>query len=786
MSLVVILLFAAIPCTGQQSELRLLEKEFDSVSVYRFQEKVFVHTDQISYLTGETLWFKAYLVERSSNKLSNLSKVVYLEMTDKNNEVVLKTKIQMTCGVGDGSVFLPTTLPSGNYNIVAYTQWMRNFSTDFYFRQTIRVINPFVKLGQFVASQKPAYDIQFFPEGGNLVVGLKSSVGFRAVGKNGKGIKFKGSLINQKNDTVAHFVPLKFGLGQFSFTPQLSQHYRAVVIDTTGQSIVTPMPDPREEGYVIHATDEDNFVKLEVHSKLKDTLLRYQRIYLFVQSKNVKKMVLSVDMINGTASSQLDKRMMGEGVNKIILFDQKLNPVCERSFFIFPKNKFSISAQSDKTSYPTRSKVTLRISPSRPNQSVKTLSISVYKIDSLALNDPADISAFLWLTSELKGTIESPGYYLQHGGDKLAIDNLMLSHGWSRFKWEDTSVSEQIKFIPEYGGQLFSGRVMNVDGTPAKGINTYLSVSGKDGRLYLSQSDEQGIVHFDIQDFYGTRKLFLQTNAKIDSTYRIELTNSYAENLGEGPLPEFELSRKLAGTISERSLAMQLQYAFSSQNQTLLTPKSELPFYGAPDERYLLDDFTRFPTMEEVMREYVKGVMVRKRKDEFHFLNLDRPNNGLFTLNPLVLLDGVPVFDINKIMAVDPRKIQKLDVITRQYYLGRLNFNGVVSYFTYDGGMGDYIAEKANISFVDGLQSRREFFSPVYETPIQAASRIPDRRHLLLWSPHVKADNQGNISVPFFTSDVIGNYHTVVQVLSPDGDPSVAVTDFKVEEKDEK
>ncbi len=165
-----------------------------------------------------------------------------------------------------------------------------------------------------------------------------------------------------------------------------------------------------------------------------------------------------------------------------------------------------------------------------------------------------------------------------------------------------------------------------------------------------------------------------------------------------------------------------------------------LPFYGTPDEKYLLDDFTRFPTMEEVMREYVKGVMVRVRKGKFHFLTLDKTNAALFRENPLVLLDGVPVFNINKIMAYDPRKVKQVDVVTRQYYLGRLTFNGVVNYTTYHGDLLDYTPENATILFVEGLQTKKEFFSPVYETPLQQESRVPDKRHLLFWDTNVKPD----------------------------------------------
>ena len=232
---------------------------------------------------------------------------------------------------------------------------------------------------------------------------------------------------------------------------------------------------------------------------------------------------------------------------------------------------------------------------------------------------------------------------------------------------------------------------------------------------------------------------------------------------------------------------MQLQHAFTSQKEREPSQASDsVAFYGKPDEKYLLDEFTRFPTMEEVMREYVKGVMVRKRKDRFLFLTLDRTNSTLFKEDPLVLLDGVPIFNINKIMGYDPRKIQKLDVITRQYFLGHLTFNGVVSYTTYHGDLGDYVPENASVSFVEGLQPKKEFFSPLYETQSQRESRIPDRRHLLFWAPEVKTDSQGKSRIELYASDVPGDYCAVIQGLSTNGKPGMATMRFKVKGKEDK
>ncbi len=182
------------------------------------QEKVFVHLDRPLYLVGETIWFKTFCLDASLHTPLDMSKVAYLEVLDRDHNPVLQTKIALDGGKGFGSVFIPPFIASGQYSVRSYTNWMKNFSPDFYFETTISIVNPFSK-PSLSSSPKPtlAYDLQLFPEGGNLVQGMESNVAFRAVGQDGKGINFRGSIVDQQNDTVAHFEPLKFGIGTFYY-----------------------------------------------------------------------------------------------------------------------------------------------------------------------------------------------------------------------------------------------------------------------------------------------------------------------------------------------------------------------------------------------------------------------------------------------------------------------------------------------------------------------------------------------------------------------------------------
>ena len=184
-----------------------------------------------------------------------------------------------------------------------------------------------------------------------------------------------------------------------------------------------------------------------------------------------------------------------------------------------------------------------------------------------------------------------------------------------------------------------------------------------------------------MKDFSGPRKIIVQTNTNKDSISTIAITNPFSDQFAPNLVPGFNLPQRLEPLIVSRSIGMQVQDVFyQDRNKTITSGVDTTAFYGKADATYYLDDYTRFPVMEEILREYVPGVMVRKRRDGFHFIVLDEVNKRVFDEDPLVLLDGIPVFDIDKIMAFDPLKVRKLEVMTRRYYMGVLSLPGIVSF----------------------------------------------------------------------------------------------------------
>jgi hypothetical protein len=300
--------------------------------------------------------------------------------------------------------------------------------------------------------------------------------------------------------------------------------------------------------------------------------------------------------------------------------------------------------------------------------------------------------------------------------------------------------------------------------------------------VYPSLSDSTGGIKFEARHLYGNRKLILQT---VDSTLQLTLNNPLSKDFSLNAIRPFSLNRSMEMALTDRSIALQVQDIYYEKYRTRYKQPmvDTVAFFGKPDETYYLDQYTRFPVMEEVMREYVPGVLVRKRKDGFHFLVLNRLTRGILKDSPLILLDGVPLYDADAIMDFDPRKIKKLEVVTRPYYLGNVSFDGIVSYTTYAGDLAGFEIRPTALTLdYEGMQLQREFFSPKYETEVSRNSRMPDQRFVLFWKGDLTVTGEHNVE--FYTSDVEGEFMIRAEGITENGFSGTAWASFDVRHVD--
>jgi hypothetical protein len=765
-----------------ESIIAQTEKQtFDESLKYQVSEKIFVHTDKSFYVTNERLWFKVYNVAGLQNEPSILSKVAYLEILNDQNEPIIQTKISLNNGVGDGSILLTSEITSGNYSLRCYTNWMKNFDAELFFSKKIQIINTInnEEINPVFEVFHSKYDVQFFPEGGDLIHNLKSKVAFKITDEFAKGKGGSGAIVNNLGDTVVTFKTLKYGIGSFYLIPDKNQEYTAKIKLDNGNVITSQLPKIKDEGYVMHLIDNsvDN-LSLQINKSFNKS----QDIVLLVYSGEKVLYVTKQSIEDHDLNIQIPKLNLVDGISNIVLLVDGL-PIAERLYFKKPVRTLDISAKFNKISFDKREKAIIDFTSFNSNLPVKAnLSFSVYELNELQKADSLDIYSYLWLSSELKGYIESPSYYFHDNinDQKEATDNLMLSHGWRKFK-NPTSQAKPFIHLPEIEAPLIFAKVIDLNTKEGlKNVNVMLASLTDPLLFYEGKSDTTGRIIFNSDFFYGKNELVLQPISN-DSLLRVEIQNPFSESYIEEPLLPLNIDQRLLDKLNKQNINSQIHHLYRGDDYFKPSVNPERTnFYQKADKSYNLSDYNNFPTVEEVFREYIFEVSPRKHNDKFILRSLYVDKGVYFEENPLLLYDGIPVFETGKFMKLDPRKLERIEVVASKYYIGSSALNGIVSLTSRDKNFDRSLFNKnALIIDFEGLQQRKDFYSPAYDLA-NMHSRIPDFRNLLHWSPQVKTDKNGKANLVINTPDNAGKFIVVLQGMDQEGNVSSYSTSIEV------
>ena len=746
-----------------------------------YREKTFLHSDRSTYLTGESVWFSVFCTDATTNKPSGLSKLAYVELTGPDKNATVHAKIVLSNGNGNGYLLLPSSLPSGTYSLRGWTQWMRNFAEEGCFTATLRIINPAKRPEPVNTIMVASLLAGFYPEGGHLVEGLEGLVACHVTDLLGKGVPVAGVLMRDDKDSLVRFTTNARGFGSFHFKPEPGAAYSVALLTTDGRIGTYPLPATDKGGYafsVSHDGSKGRIVQATpgsgtAHETLTLVLMKGKNVLRAWEGRNLGEPV----------SWTLPDESIPDGMSRLLLFSQAGEPLAERSLFKKPTNALlAVRASTGQGLFGKRKPVDLQMESLTPANAPTptTLSVSIFKLDSLEIGQPERIADWLWLGSNLRGLVEDPSYYLSDSVTAEASDLLMLTQGWSRFKWSDTA-TPVLRFAPEYSGHLITGMVTRrSDGSPLKGIPAYLSVQGKRFHLGSALSDEAGRVAFDLKKIYGNGSIILQTG--VDSTAHVQLDDPWKNEFPKPSELPLKLDPSLAGTLRQAVLYNRAgQKPPTAEHFYFPDATDSLPFFGQPEKTYLLDDYTRFRTMDEVFREFISEVQVKRPRGNYELRVDHAPLPEFFTTDPLMLLDGVPYFNTNEVMNFDPAKIRKIDIVNRHFYQGSQDYSGIISMITYDGdGGGIPLNPNAVLVEYEGLQLRREFPATEYRTPEQLSSHQPDFRRLLHWAPSIWTGEKGRADLRFYTGDDKGKYLIVVQGLSDEGLAGTSISTIEV------
>jgi hypothetical protein len=819
--LFIFLVVLSLTFSFAQSPMERLIKSIEAYhQTYPF-EKVYLHTDKPHYFLNDTIWIKAYglMDVGQENPVKTPTVPLYVELIQARViPYASRIIIKLEDGFGQGDIVLPKDLSPGVYTLRAYTEWMRNFGEDAFFEKNIW-IGEFGEGWEFV-NVEPELNLNFFPEGGYLVRGLSSKIGFKATDGLGRGIDVFGYILNSKKDTVQRFESVHLGMGNMKFTPQVGESYEVWARSSQMPFKKFNLAKLQDEGIVmgIDPLWQKNKVKININYNLPP-----QKFHLLVQSKGKVVAMKSFESSHNAHEWVMVQDDYLSGVYTFTLMDEETKLLAERLVYFLPFAQGKSDFRTKKGSYRPKEVVEMEIEvvdefgdPVEGNFSVAVT--DAYQV--MHVEHSGNITSYLNLTSELKGQIESPGYYFnENNSNAIAyLDNLMLTQGWRRFNWENlTKMNEQPKYQPETGLSL-SGRVAKNNDQPINEVHQLTMLVNHmygDPIFYEGLTDSLGYFTFIGMDFQDTVGVFLQAYVEKESKsgrikelkrndiqiFPKEIAKPRKASLIELPggdqyldFDDYLISVKESKNLLEQfrlSREIELgEVTVRGRRSNLLPDNRAIQYNNNPDLSMVVsEEYYGFQNIYQLLRGRFPGVNVEG--NAFDFMNppviLMRGGqiSGAGIVGARIFVDGMLVHP-SWAMNIPVAEIERVDILrslNRSAVFGADGAGGVINILTKSGNPNRDWSEvdvRGNTSIVtQGYAPLREFYTPPAVTDSNAPFAI-DFRSTIYWQPVVITDLMGKGNFEFRLTEGSPEVRVSLEGISNKGEPIHSSYVFKV------
>jgi hypothetical protein len=633
------------------------------------------------------------------------------------------------------------------------------------------------------------FDVQFFPESGNLLDNVLQCVGFKAIGKDGLSVDITGKVFTDKNEEICELSTLVNGMGKFSIKTQPNERYYALVKRANGIEKRVELPKTQTTGAAIQLVYNRGKILYKVSNYTK---FPNESLYLLLHSRGKAFVVQSLRNLEG----QISESLLPGGIVSLSVIDSLGNTYCERLSFVRNFNFPTVSMQSDKPVYSKRELVNLDFNvlsqqgnPVKGNFAISVTDQKTVKQDSLADN----IISNLLLTSDIKGYVEEPETYLVDNktATREKTDVLMLTQGWRRFNTADIVKAsyQPPKFYME-AGQVLSGKVINLFNKPSRKCGIIM-IPSYNSSIKLVQTDSLGRYTIDGIQFPDSSSFILKAKKK--------------KTLGDVEIiPDPDVFPKPTVYIPT---PLKANVATVEQDE----------YFNQSKEKYFTDGGMRVINLGEVT------VKAAKKKPDF-IDSIFPPGfeDALITSEKMKQYPGQNIFDILSIttagftivknvkkedgtfgtrFSIDGKLRDPMVFVDDNSWVGSiddlnfLNSDEVESISVFREAATIVIRLKkledrksqTPISLTKvtplGYQKPAEFYVPKYDVDSVRLSEKADLRTTIYWNPKLETDDNGNVHVSFYTADKANNYSVVMEGITTGGEICRYVGMLKREDK---
>ena len=765
-------------------------------------QKLYLHTDRDFYFLGDTLWFAAYLVDAQSHMPVAEESNLYVDLLDTAGQVICHKTFPVSIGFGKGYLsFAYDTIKTGNYLVRSYNDYLFNFGESLFFEKKIKIDKTRNTVGfsenrDSIAGQHNI-NIDFYPEGGFLLVGRLNTVAFKITGIEGDVENTTGQILDEEGNFVQLFSSSYKGMGSFEMIPEMHSKY-FIKLDAIPDK-QWELPAARENGVKIMVTEADTgLVKLNL---LYSDNNGDKKFYVAVihRGKGLAYLEVDGDKLNKTIG--FSGEHFGAGINRLLVLNEDFEPLSERLVFINNSREVNLNLELNKNDFITREKVSLKITGDKHLMAGENAGLSVAVVNTNALNSKGitrNIKSYLLLDSELKGQVNDPADYFVDDPEcssGMKLDLLMLVQGWRNYVWNEFEKENVALTEPKFGFDI-EGKLFN-SSKWKKIANAEVSLTVNDNydvQLFSTRTDDKGSFNFKNICFVDTATLLIQGKNNKNKLYT-EIELDPADGLK--PSPPDPINLNLLKSFEDISLSYYRLHYLNEMELNEFTPERDtrlikevkvsatkpeesdghLRLYSTPSEfnsikvdprdYYLLNIFEYAKSGKIPGARVIGNSIIIRRAPASFAVDMIGVSNEVMSAIPMSVID----------------KIEILKQPTETAVFGFYGGNSVISVLTKKGGPNEYIQREIPGTIMEkikGFEPFREFYSPEY-TDENILSEKPDYRTTLYWNPEIILVN-GEAEVSFFTCDNLSRYKIIVEGMTAYGKICLGTAEFAVSE----
>ncbi len=747
-------------------------------------EKVYLHLDREHFIAGETGWFKAYLY--SDYQPDTISTVLYVELLNSNGGLIYKCIVPVLFGTASGHIDLPDSLNEGDFLLRSYTPSMMNQPAEFTGKQLIHVTG---RKNQNPPIREKKWNIELFPEGGNLFSGASNFVAFKASNEYGLPVSVKGKLFDDKNQFLKELDTWHDGMGLFEFTPLQGSRYYVVVND---DPLATKyyISDPTKKAIAFSVIPHPQGFMFEI-SEGNDP--DFRAAYMVGQMQHHSVFRQDLKNIKNQVQGVLNTKNLHSGILQITVFNEHDQPLAERLCFVDNKEyRLEGRLNVDTVNFSSRAKNKFNLQISDTVRGSFSVSVTDASIDKTEREE--NIYTSLLLTSDISGFVNRPAWYFSSNEDsvKTALDLVMMTNGWRRFKWEELSSQLNKPLIKDPVFITISGKITLRDLKKPfedKNLMMLLITADSTRRVQMVRTDRQGNFRIDSMLFFGkSRLLFSDIRGKNSSFIDAHLSGDSINRtfkFGSLKLPEKNLAFLMNNFGYEMDYeAIFKEKGFILQNVTVKSGRKKTPL-EILDEKYATGSFSG-----EALKVYdlVNNDDWKFYSDVFSYLNAHGYKVGsrntstvssMGAMNTEIYLDGYlisanvtnsdVISDLDILETIPMSRIAMIKVYSSFVGSAGNAPGGVIAIFTKKGedALGAADSRTSMVTY-NGYTITKEFYAPDYS--VNKTTQEKDNRITIDWRPDILV-NHVNPRIPFsfYNNDRTKKFRIIIEGMTIDG-----------------